>query len=973
MPLSPKKKCFYKLTFIVLFSLLITFFNNTYAQISSTRVTDWTKAGVVGGIPSGGSEILAVNYGIVADGITDNTLAINNLLKSSASLDKIIKFPAGIIRCEGYITLPAVGRRIIRGTLSSTGEKLTKFIFNTGATSTGNFVLQGSYTTSEVSVISGFTKGSTQLVVSSSSGLAAGDYIEIRQNNDPVLMNSYISPDYNTGSRSIGQVLRIASVSANTLTLQKPLRFSYNVGGEFYPKIRKFVPAQQVGFEDFYTECLQDGAKWTFRIARSANSWIKNVHSYKSVRVHVELATCINMTVRDSYFHDSFNHGGGGNGYGVLTTGRTTDCLIENNTFRRLRHSMMADHGANGNVFGYNKSSEAYSSTSTNIPSDISIHGYFSHMNLFEGNLVENIHSADQWGPSGPGTTFFRNRVTKERLRIDDYSVDNNVAGNEVITRYIDVHSTTKGTFVHGNVVGGVTTWASGAGTDNLQASYYLSQKPAFLATTDPWPLYGPKPVQQVVAAPSAPTANTATAISQTGFTATWTTSTGTDSYRIDVSTSSNFSSYITGYQNKTVAGNTLQISGLNTNTTYYYRVRAVNTGGTSASSNTISVTTLAAEPVNELVNNAPIVTNPILDQTATVGITYTYTFPTNTFNDTDGDGLTYTATLSDGSPLPSWLTFNASTRTFSGSPVAVQTGYIDIKVTATDPSKALASDTFRLTIKSSSSTGGSSGSPDGTVPSAIRINVGGNDYIAQAGTFIRDTYFKSVQSYTGYNSKSVSNTTDSELYQYYRTGEFSYNIPVSSGDYKVVLHFNEVWGISGKKGVGTRLFNVKTEGILKLTNYDIFARTGSSSKAIYESVNVNVADGLLNIDFIPVKNGALVSAIEVIPISTTTTSSLNSTDTSGIGIMNTETVSNLLVYPNPVDEQIFVEFLSTYKGDVQITLLDQLGRKHLELKPKDLTGKLNINIANLNLTHGVYFLVVTSEGKKEVKKIVKK
>ena len=45
---------------------------------------------------------------------------------------------------------------------------------------------------------------------------------------------------------------------------------------------------------------------------------------------------------------------------------------------------------------------------------------------------------------------------------------------------------------------------------------------------------------------------------------------------------------------------------------------------------------------------------------------------PANTFSDADsdiGDTLTYAVTLADGSALPSWLTFNAATRTLSGTP----------------------------------------------------------------------------------------------------------------------------------------------------------------------------------------------------------------------------------------------------------------------------------------------------------------
>ena len=58
--------------------------------------------------------------------------------------------------------------------------------------------------------------------------------------------------------------------------------------------------------------------------------------------------------------------------------------------------------------------------------------------------------------------------------------------------------------------------------------------------------------------------------------------------------------------------------------------------------------------------NAAPTVANPIDDQTATAGTALSYQFPDDTFADTDaGDTLTYTATQSDDSALPSWLSFD--------------------------------------------------------------------------------------------------------------------------------------------------------------------------------------------------------------------------------------------------------------------------------------------------------------------------
>ncbi|MCX7876836.1 MAG: fibronectin type III domain-containing protein [Melioribacteraceae bacterium] len=94
---------------------------------------------------------------------------------------------------------------------------------------------------------------------------------------------------------------------------------------------------------------------------------------------------------------------------------------------------------------------------------------------------------------------------------------------------------------------------------------------------------------------PSAPIALPSSNITQTGFTANWNSVAGANNYILDVSTQNNFSSFVSGYENKIIGGDTLAaITGLNPNTNYFYRVRASNISGTSDYSNTISVTTLS-------------------------------------------------------------------------------------------------------------------------------------------------------------------------------------------------------------------------------------------------------------------------------------------------------------------------------------------------------------------------------------------
>jgi len=102
----------------------------------------------------------------------------------------------------------------------------------------------------------------------------------------------------------------------------------------------------------------------------------------------------------------------------------------------------------------------------------------------------------------------------------------------------------------------------------------------------------------------------------------------------------------------------------------------------------------------NPLNNTAPSVQNPITNQIATQDIGFNFPIPANTFVDVDlNDSLTYSATLSNGDALPSWLNFNPTTRTFSGTPAYKDVGNLNLKVTATDKPGASVSTNFTLQV----------------------------------------------------------------------------------------------------------------------------------------------------------------------------------------------------------------------------------------------------------------------------------
>lgn len=115
------------------------------------------------------------------------------------------------------------------------------------------------------------------------------------------------------------------------------------------------------------------------------------------------------------------------------------------------------------------------------------------------------------------------------------------------------------------------------------------------------------------------------------------------------------------------------------------------------ADGSTASLASLLGEPVNQ----APTVANPIADQTVPEGAPINLTIPANTFSDQDaGDILTYSASLADGTALPSWLSFDATTRTFTGMPDDAQVGSFNLRVTATDTGNLSVSDIFTLTVQ---------------------------------------------------------------------------------------------------------------------------------------------------------------------------------------------------------------------------------------------------------------------------------
>ena len=109
---------------------------------------------------------------------------------------------------------------------------------------------------------------------------------------------------------------------------------------------------------------------------------------------------------------------------------------------------------------------------------------------------------------------------------------------------------------------------------------------------------------------PTAPVAINGSAKTPVSFVANWLAVTGVTGYYLDVATDAAFTAFVAGWNNLDV-GKVLsyEVTGLNPETNYYYRVRAYNEVGSGESSNVISTTTTTLLTINITTSKAGVFT----------------------------------------------------------------------------------------------------------------------------------------------------------------------------------------------------------------------------------------------------------------------------------------------------------------------------------------------------------------------------
>lgn len=148
-----------------------------------------------------------------------------------------------------------------------------------------------------------------------------------------------------------------------------------------------------------------------------------------------------------------------------------------------------------------------------------------------------------------------------------------------------------------------------------------------------------------------------------------------------------------------------------------------------------------------------------------------------------------------------------------------------------------------------------------------VRIVMQDNSYVDHAGHLWSSDQYAIGGVFASHQNPAV-NVTDPHLFDGERFGHFDYQIPVAAGRYTVSLYFTEGFygSVNSQNLERPRVFDVYSNGVALIRNFDILEKAGGPNKPVTETfhgVEPNAA-GQIILSFVPVKNYACVSAIEV-------------------------------------------------------------------------------------------------------------
>jgi len=450
--------------------------------IPASRLTDWSHAGLQDTVPAYPTVIDIMSHGADNTGATPSDAALQAAITALNGKPGTVFFPSGTYKFNQSVAMR--DSLVLKGN----GNNNTRLIFDLGHIETSMFEFKGTAGSTVWDVTEPIAKDDNYIVLNNTTGISKGNWLHL-YGDDVALTTSAWA--YGT----VGQIVQVADVKNDTIVTVQKMRRSYDMS--FAAKMKMVDPIKWAGLECMYIQRYDStiGQSNNINFDKAVNCWVIGVESDSTNFCHIAIFNSAHILARANYLHHSHAYGGSGQGYGVAIHYTSGDCLIENNKLEHLRHSMLVQAGANGNVFAYNYSKDPYWDEPpfpTNSAGDIVCHGNYPFMNLFEGNVVQNVVIDNSHGINGPFNTIFRNKAGGYGIFMNNNPATDsmNIVANEVTNVNTGLY-TLQGTG-HFELVNNVKGTITPAGITTINhTSLFRLQKPPYWDFWEFWPGIG--------------------------------------------------------------------------------------------------------------------------------------------------------------------------------------------------------------------------------------------------------------------------------------------------------------------------------------------------------------------------------------------------------------------------------------------------------------------------------------------------
>lgn len=242
-----------------------------------------------------------LDYGAVGDGVADESSEVQDAIDNATG---VVDLLGKTYRCDSTVTL-STGLTLKNGTLDFSNSTDTTGVSVNGTLGSANLLTANS------------TRGDLVLDVTDGSAIGEGDLLYLYSGNGK------------WGSKNMGEIVQVDSVSVNAVTILDPVEGEYNTANS--SAVKEITPASSVRIENVEILGPTVIGNRLINVAYASNFVVTKSRFTGFKTSAIQAGYSIDLRIDDCVFEDSSSSGSA-----IYLDGTVQNAVIAKNTFRRV-------------------------------------------------------------------------------------------------------------------------------------------------------------------------------------------------------------------------------------------------------------------------------------------------------------------------------------------------------------------------------------------------------------------------------------------------------------------------------------------------------------------------------------------------------------------------------------------------------------------------------------------------------------